>query len=477
MAQELFATKPEDLTPQNCEAIAVKLGCDVMKYRATFASAEDWPRFRGPEGGGVSGSTGLPVELGPGKNLLWRVDVPMGRSSPIVVKDRLYLIWLESARSSPWRSTRRPVRPAGARSRAQRGIYAGSSTAAPTAASDGENLYVFFPDLGLVSFDAAGAERWRLALGPFDSFYGISSPVVHERTLAVCDQPSGAFVLAVDRATGRVRWRTERKQATTEATRRPPSCRRPGIAARGERHLSRRRLRPRAARTCGGSAGRDLPDRLAVLFGDMVIAVSEGGDTPAYPAFDAMLKELDTNKDEWLSPEVEPPRVQGPLRLAGRGQGCAHHAGGVGGSAEESVSEHGATGSRISDAATAPRRTSSGATESVLAAGRLVYQGVLYLVKDGGIVTTLDPRTGEVLKAGRTVDGIDEYFASPVAADGKVFLLSHSGKLTVLKAGAQWEVLGSSDLDEASQATPAIADGRIYVRTQKALYAFGAPRP
>ena len=188
---------------------------------ATFASAEDWPRFRGPEGGGVSGSTGLPVELGPAKNLLWRVDVPMGRSSPIVVKDRLYLTALEGdtlvtlaldakTGAASWR---REI----PRARSTR-IYAGNSTATPTAASDGENLYVFFPDLGLVSFDAAGAERWRLALGPFDSFYGISSsPVVHERTLAlVCDQPSGAFVLAVDKDTGRVRWRTERKQATTE---------------------------------------------------------------------------------------------------------------------------------------------------------------------------------------------------------------------------------------------------------------------
>ena len=144
---------------------------------------------------------------------------------------------------------------------------------------------------------------------------------------------------------------------------------------------------------------------------------------------------------------------------------------------KESVTEHGVTGSRIGGGGD---RTSSNLvwrykkSYSGLVTP-LVYRDVLYLLKDGGIVTTLDPRTGNVLKTGRTKDAIDEYFASPVAADGKVFLLSHSGKLTVLKAGAQWEVLSVNDLEEPAQATPAIADGRIYVRTHKALYAFGAP--
>jgi outer membrane protein assembly factor BamB len=193
-----------------------------------------------------------------------------------------------------------------------------------------------------------------------------------------------------------------------------------------------------------------------------------------------MLKELDTNKDEWLSPEEWSHHefkdhfgwldADRDARIT-RAEWEARQ--------KESVSEHGATGSRIGGrgdctASNLVWRYKKAFSQLVTP---LVYQGVLYLVKDGGIVTTLDPRTGDVLKAARTVEGIDEYFASPVAADGKVFLLSHSGKLTVLKAGAQWEVLGSSDLDEASQATPAIADGRIYVRTHKALYAFGGPRP
>ena len=106
----------------------------------------------------------------------------------------------------------------------------------------------------------------------------------------------------------------------------------------------------------------------------------------------------------------------------------------------------------------------------------LIYRDVLYLVTDGGVIITLNPKTGDVYKTGRTKDAIDEYFASPVGADGKVFLLSHSGKITVLKADPHWEVLSVSDLNETSQATPAIGDRRIYIRTHKALYSFGTMR-
>jgi len=103
----------------------------------------------------------------------------------------------------------------------------------------------------------------------------------------------------------------------------------------------------------------------------------------------------------------------------------------------------------------------------------LLYQGVLYMVKDGGIVTTLDPANGQPIKQARLRGALDYYWASPVAGDGKVYLLSESGKLTVLRAGGEWEVLEVNDLDDTSFATPAIADSRLYVRTKSALYCFG----
>jgi outer membrane protein assembly factor BamB len=97
----------------------------------------------------------------------------------------------------------------------------------------------------------------------------------------------------------------------------------------------------------------------------------------------------------------------------------------------------------------------------------------MYLMKEGGIVSSLDPSSGELLKQGRTPEALEEYYASPVAADGKIFVISASGKVTVLKAGAQWEILGTSDLGEEVWATPAIAGGNLYIRTRNALYSFG----
>ena len=85
----------------------------------------------------------------------------------------------------------------------------------------------------------------------------------------------------------------------------------------------------------------------------------------------------------------------------------------------------------------------------------------------------MNPETGEVLKQGRAATSLGEYLASPVAGDGKIYLLSEEGKLTVLKAGREWEVITVNDMGEESYATPAIKDGRIYVRTKSMLYCFG----
>ncbi|HEY2964434.1 MAG TPA: PQQ-binding-like beta-propeller repeat protein [Pyrinomonadaceae bacterium] len=104
----------------------------------------------------------------------------------------------------------------------------------------------------------------------------------------------------------------------------------------------------------------------------------------------------------------------------------------------------------------------------------LIYRGVMYLMKEGGIVSSLDPASGQVLKQGRTPNALEDYYASPVAADGKIFMVSASGKVTVLKAGAQWEILATNDLDEEVWATPAIAGSNLYIRTRNALYSFGA---
>ncbi len=107
--------------------------------------------------------------------------------------------------------------------------------------------------------------------------------------------------------------------------------------------------------------------------------------------------------------------------------------------------------------------------------GILHYRGVLYLIRNGGILQTLEPATGKLIKQGRLSHAMDEYYASPVAGDGKVYMLSRDGKATVLEAGStDWGVAATSDFGEEIFATPAIADGHMWVRTATALYDFAA---
>jgi outer membrane protein assembly factor BamB len=103
----------------------------------------------------------------------------------------------------------------------------------------------------------------------------------------------------------------------------------------------------------------------------------------------------------------------------------------------------------------------------------LLYQGALFMVNDSGILTSFDPATGGVLKQGRLKGAIDKYFASPVGADGKVFVISQDGTVSVVSAAGTWDILAVSALGDEVFATPAIADGRIYIRTKGMLYAFG----
>ncbi|MGH9337757.1 MAG: PQQ-binding-like beta-propeller repeat protein, partial [Vicinamibacteria bacterium] len=105
----------------------------------------------------------------------------------------------------------------------------------------------------------------------------------------------------------------------------------------------------------------------------------------------------------------------------------------------------------------------------------LVYRGILYMVDDGGRVTSLEASSGKVIQQGRLQGAIDRFFASPVAADGKIFMVSESGKVAVLPPGGSLEVMAVNDLGENCYATPAISNGQIYIRTSEALYCFGNP--
>jgi outer membrane protein assembly factor BamB len=104
----------------------------------------------------------------------------------------------------------------------------------------------------------------------------------------------------------------------------------------------------------------------------------------------------------------------------------------------------------------------------------LIYQRVLYLIRAGGLMTALDPVSGRIVKQSRLVGALDDYFSSPVAAEDKIYVVSLSGKVSVLKAGLELEILAVNDLHEECYASPALGPGEIYIRTQNAVYAFSA---
>jgi outer membrane protein assembly factor BamB len=102
----------------------------------------------------------------------------------------------------------------------------------------------------------------------------------------------------------------------------------------------------------------------------------------------------------------------------------------------------------------------------------VLYQGVLYMVNDSGILLSFDPATGNVLKQGRLKGAIDKYFASPIGADGKVWLASQDGTISIVTAKGDWEMVQVNTLDDEVFATPVPADGELFVRTRSALYNF-----
>jgi hypothetical protein len=447
-----------------------------------------WTRFRGQNGSGVDSTAGYPTEFSPPKNVLWKTSVPYGQSSPIVLGRRLFLTASEGDRlltiCRDARTGRELWRREIRRERAAKAFKA-NDPASPTPAADESGVFVFFPDLGLVSYTLQGKERWRYALGPFKNFYGMAtSPVVvGDLVVLVCDQQIGSFVIAVDRITGRQRWKTERAGTTigwaTPMVFRPPKGPAELIVLGTTRLDSytlatgeRRWWRPLASM---GSLGTP------VTLGDTILIATLGTNEPFIPGFEAVLAKYDKDRNQLLS-----------LQEFHDDPDLGEHFGWVDANSDNSIDmeewkaaqslgmgEHGAVALRPDNA---QGQLGDGAVRwrfmknLPYIPAPLVYQNVYYMVRTGGIITSLNPETGELLKEGRSREALGEYYASPVAADGKVYLASEEGKMTVLNAAAKWEVLRVNDLGEEVHATPALSEARIYVRTRSSLYCFGTSR-
>ena len=452
----------------------------VLSLVASTGIAEDWNRFRGPNGSGVSASTGLPVEFGPETNVVWATEIPFARSSPVFSGDQIFLTAIDDQkfttlalnRQSGEILWRREIE----RNRTDE-MHQATDSATPSPVTDGDNVYAFFQETGLVSYTAQGEKRWELDLGPFRNFYGIAaSPVLAgDVLLLLCDQAEGSFLLAVDKSSGKQLWRQARPgrlEAYTTPILYPDTSQPQQVIVSGSNWVDA--YDPISGKMLwtfnGVGAG---PVSSPALKGDVLYVNAPDMAAEPPPAFSELAKEHDADQDGKLSKsEVE-------------GTWMSEHYGWLDTDADgsftapdwESINQvvdndnWGMNAIRIPGPNGEPELLWRNQQSVPYIPTPLVYDSVLYMVKDG-IVTSLDPKTGEVHKRGRLTKGSPKMYASPVAGDGKIFFATLEGKVAVVEAGADWRVLSVNDLGEEIHASPAIADGHLYLRTRGRLYDF-----
>ena len=471
----------------------------VLLLTSPTAFAEDWTQFRGPNGSGVSPTTGLPTEFGPNKNVVWKTELPPGHSSPVLTRDRIFVTAHSKEKDNHKlfvicldRETGKLLWQREVMRSLEGRLQNVNGPASPSPVTDGENVYVFFQEFGLISFDGKGKERWKLQLGPFNMFYGFgASPIlVDDKVILPVDQDNpSSYLLAVDKNSGKVRWKVERpvvisgystpiiyqpkqgpKQivipesfqlsaySVADGKRvwwvRGLACEMKSIASHDSEYLY----------INGWGFPQNQPGRQIATIsfaealpkydkdGDKQIAKTEvAGTDPIDKMLTSAFEAFDMNRDEKLNAkDWEVFRAM----MASENGLLAIKMGGEGDQTASAI--------RWRYQKPVPQVPST-----------LLYKGVLYMINDSGILISFDPITGNVLKQGRLHGAIDKYFSSPVAADDKVFLIGQGGQVSVLKAVGEWDVLAVNELDDEVYATPAIADSHLYIRTRSALYSFG----
>jgi outer membrane protein assembly factor BamB len=473
-------------------ACGLLLCLSLLVIGGVAAADPDWSRFRGPNGSGLSTATGIPTEFGPATNLTWRLPLPPGHSSPILFEDRIYLTGFRGQDLLTMAVDRERgtiLWEAKAPSAATKSVDKRNNPASPSPAVEENGVYVFFADYGLIAYDGGGRERWTMPLGPFDNIYGMgASPViVGDLIVLACDQSLGSFLLAVDKRTGREVWRTPRAEARSgHAT--PIVWQAPDgtteILLPGSFLLTAYDAKTGARRWWVRGLSFEIKST-PVILGDTLFINGYGspdndpGKTVAVPPAEEIFKTADADRNGEIS------KGEFPKYSAGFWFGFMDLDGNGSLSKEEweyyraaIASENGMLAIRLGGTGDVTERAVKWKYQRAVPQlpSPLVYDNVLYMVNDNCIVTTLNPATGELVAQGRPVGAgavSGGCYASPVAAGGHVFIASERGVVAVLPPGGALTPLVTNQMKEDVYATPAFADGRIYIRTTQALYAFG----
>ncbi|MBU6400680.1 MAG: PQQ-binding-like beta-propeller repeat protein [Verrucomicrobia bacterium] len=456
---------------------------------AWTACAADSTYFRSDAGVAAPGSGPLPADLDAPDTLCWRVPLEPGHSTPILADGRIFL--------TTYRAASRELATVALDQRSGRTLWRRAITvqhveqthplgspATATPACDGRRVFVFFGSHGLMAYGLDGRQLWDRPLGPFQDEYGAgSSPVlVGDRVVINQDHDTGSFLAAFDAATGQLIWKTARPDAVRSYST-PALWTHNGhseLLVAGALELAA--YDPADGRRLwwiNGLARIVIPT--PVPAGERIYMASwaPGGDTGrrlALDAWPAALAKWDKNHDGKLSKaEIGDPEVLDRFYRMDLDQNGVLD--------EQEWNRHAEVFRRAQNAVLALQPSTD---RGELPAGDVLWKyqrgipyvatplldrGILWMAKEGGIVTRLDAADGRVLSTERAA-GIGNYFASPVAGGGKVYLASEPGVVSVVAEQPDWKVISSRNFHERIYATPVIAGDRIYLRTEQALYCF-----
>jgi outer membrane protein assembly factor BamB len=456
----------------------------------TYAAELQWAQFRGPNGSGVADSQKLPAEFGPGTNEVFKVVVPPGASSPCIAGDRVFLTALEDGKlvtiAYGARDGKLLWRREAPFEKLEAVLPGEGSPAASTPCTDGERVYSYFGSAGLFAYTVAGEPVWdykHAALEHTGGFGSGASPIVHDGLVILnMDQLHGAHLLALRADNGRQAWRAERPEFlsswSTPVVREHKGVKE--IVLAGAQRIKGYDLKTGAERwTFHGLPNAVCPTPL--LDGEVVYfaAWSPASSDVKLDSFATMLSKDDKNADGKIAQSEVSGGILKMLFTTFDVNGDKML------EADEWETRQNEM-KRSVNQAFALRPAAGNLTETNVVwsytrglpyvPSSLLYRGNFYMVRDGGMVTNLDAKSGKPHYEQERLGANGNYYPSPVAAGGRIYLCSNDGKITVLAAGEKPEVLYRAELGERTLTTPAIAHHRLYVRSANHLWCFGAAK-
>ena len=456
----------------------------LMLLNLSAQSARTWPQFRGPNGSGVASDGDLPVDFGPQTNLLWKTELGPGHSSPCIWADAIFLTAQEDEKlvalcldrisgSIRWRREAPAER--------LEKVSSNGSPAASTPVTDGTRVVVYFGSFGLLAYNFQGDELWRKPLPTPVTQHGTgTSPILADGSVVLnCDQDVGSYLLAVAAQDGHTLWRTDRpgfRRGFTTPVRWHTDAA-DWIVVAGTLRLVAYDLRDGRERWQLAGLPNEMCASPVLDKGFLYVAGwTPGSGDQALSDFATVLAQADKDHDGRLSRAEAPP---GPAQ--------AHFAyldaDKDGYITREEWDKIAAIFAQSQNALLALRPGTDSEHPQPLVVWKqtrglpyvpspLVYRDRVYLVKNGGLLSSFNATNGTALYQEQRLGVGGDYYASPVAANGKICAISQRGIAVVFQAADTLKVLARNDLGERVMATPAIVGKHLYLRTEHHLYAF-----